>query len=123
MEELYNYKVKKLEKVVDGDTVYVTVSLGFHVTFYVKLRLSDVDTPELNSRDEWERTEAKWFKEEVRTTLEKAIANNQQLYLYSKSQGKYGRWIGDIFWHNKDGVKHTLVNQVKGMMIERGLMS
>ena len=121
MENLYTYKIKKIEKVVDGDTVYATVSLGFHVTFYVKLRLSDVDTPELNSRDVVEREEAKWFKAMVENLLDAAFQFGP-MYLISKKQGKYGRWIGDIVWTHTDGSQVSLVETVIATMKDRGLM-
>ena len=115
------YKVTKVEKIVDGDTIYLTVDLGFHVTFFVKLRLKDVDTPELNSKDEKEREDAEWFKNAVTTVLAKLASSDTPLFVESKRKGKYGRWIGDIVWLS-DGEQSSLSELLIRLMNEKGLM-
>ena len=30
--KMYNYKIKKIERIIDGDTVDVSIDLGFHLT-------------------------------------------------------------------------------------------
>jgi endonuclease YncB( thermonuclease family) len=42
----YIYKVSSLEKVVDGDTIDVTIDLGFDVCTRQRVRLLGIDTPE-----------------------------------------------------------------------------
>ena len=42
----YTYRAM-LIKVVDGDTIWVLVDLGFNITRKIKVRLKDIDTPEL----------------------------------------------------------------------------
>lgn len=44
--DLYNYKIK-LDRVVDGDTIDVWIDLGFHTWIKERVRLVDIDTPEL----------------------------------------------------------------------------
>ena len=99
--DLYNYEITSIQKVVDGDTVYVNVSLGFDVKYLAKVRLKEIDTPELNSKDEAERELAKDYKTFVSNLLLNAMDYEKPLYLQSKSRGKYGRWIGDIVWEGQ----------------------
>jgi micrococcal nuclease len=40
------YRVSSLEKVVDGDTIDVTINLGFDVCTKQRVRLLGIDTPE-----------------------------------------------------------------------------
>ena len=47
----YVYKVSSLEKVVDGDTIDVTLDLGFDVCTRQRVRLLGIDTPESRTRD------------------------------------------------------------------------
>ena len=42
----YEYKIVKIVRVVDGDTVDLVIDLGFHLTSTLRFRLIGVDTPE-----------------------------------------------------------------------------
>jgi len=42
---MYEYRVKKILKVVDGDTIDVDIDLGFSVSFTQRVRLAGIDTP------------------------------------------------------------------------------
>jgi len=91
---MYEYACK-LVKIVDGDTMDLDVNLGFHVTHRIRVRLSDIDTPEVTG---WQRdcglaaTEAalEWFQ-----------GSDELLYVATQKTGKYGRWLARIFrYHN-----------------------
>ena len=43
---MYTYKAKVV-KVIDGDTMDVVVDLGFNMTFKIRLRVMNIDTPEV----------------------------------------------------------------------------
>ena len=43
---MYEYKVKEIVRVVDGDTVDVFLDLGFNITVKKRIRLYGIDTPE-----------------------------------------------------------------------------
>ena len=51
---MYDYKAE-IVKVVDGDTIDVLVDLGFRITTHQRLRLKNIDTPELRSSNALER--------------------------------------------------------------------
>ena len=44
---MYEYHVKKVTNVVDGDTIDVEIDLGFDISFSSRVRLAGIDTPEL----------------------------------------------------------------------------
>ena len=48
---MYEYRVKKLIKVVDGDTIDVEIDLGFDISITQRVRLAGIDTPESRTRD------------------------------------------------------------------------
>ena len=54
---MYEYRARCV-KVVDGDTFDFEIDLGFHITHRIRVRLKDVDTPELNSKNAAEREHA-----------------------------------------------------------------
>ena len=53
---MYEYHVKKVHKVVDGDTIDVDIDLGFNVSYFQRVRLAGIDTPESRTTDAYEKT-------------------------------------------------------------------
>jgi micrococcal nuclease len=47
---MYNYKAK-LNRVVDGDTVNLTIDLGFRLSYTANCRLAGINAPELKNVD------------------------------------------------------------------------
>ena len=70
----YNFRVTKINRVVDGDTIDVTIDLGFDLAKKERVRIAGVDTPEKRTRDLEEKAlgidATNWMKEK----LEGAIA-------------------------------------------------
>lgn len=48
---MYEYHVKKVTNVVDGDTIDVEIDLGFDISFSSRVRLAGIDTPESRTKD------------------------------------------------------------------------
>ena len=47
----YNFRVTKINKVVDGDTIDVTIDLGFDLYKKERVRVAGIDTPEKRTRN------------------------------------------------------------------------
>ena len=96
---MYEYRVKEITKVVDGDTIYLTADLGFYIDFRVKLRLADIDTPEIFGRaDEAEKEKGYKCKEFGEQLLSNHASGGHTLMLQTTGKAdKYGRWLGDIW--------------------------
>ncbi|MGM0622146.1 MAG: thermonuclease family protein [Bacteroidota bacterium] len=92
---MYQYKAKA-ERVVDGDTIDVTIDLGFKITTHQRIRLAGIDTPEIYSvkkdSDEYRRgiTAMQFVEQRL------AANNNQMIIETEKATGKFGRYIGTI---------------------------
>jgi endonuclease YncB( thermonuclease family) len=79
-----------VERVIDGDTVVMTIDLGFRASMKIPVRLYGVDTDELN-RKTGDGYAAKEFIEKH------CPVGSKQLLLSHKNQAdKYGRWLGTI---------------------------
>ena len=52
---MYEYRVKKVYKVVDGDTIDVDIDLGFNISFFQRVRLAGIDTPESRTKNLYEK--------------------------------------------------------------------
>jgi micrococcal nuclease len=92
---MYQYKAT-LERVVDGDTLDITIDLGFKITTHQRIRLAGIDTPEIFSvkKDTPEHRLGMEAKQFVENRL--AANNNKIIIETEKYTGKYGRYIGTI---------------------------
>lgn len=91
----YEYKAKIIN-VVDGDTIDVIIDLGFYVTTEQRMRLNGLDTPELNSKDEIERSLAQIAKIYLNTW------KGLDVTIKSYKKDKYGRFLADVY--DKNGI-------------------
>jgi endonuclease YncB( thermonuclease family) len=96
----YNFRVIKINRVVDGDTIDVTIDLGFDLYKKERVRVAGVDTPEKRTRDLEEKTlgidATNWLKER----LESAIRGDDDLVIRTElvgGVGKYGRLLGWLY--------------------------
>lgn len=99
-ESLYNYHVLSIEKVVDGDTVYAVIDTGFNNRYFAKLRLENIDTPEINSRDPQQKAWAYDCKDHLIQLLQAWKDDASIILMKSSKLGKYGRPIGNLYAFN-----------------------
>lgn len=89
----------KVCNVVDGDTVDLEVSIGFHIFTKQRFRLLGVNTPELKSKDPIEHSKAVKAKE---FTASKLPIGKEILVQTIKSKGgdkddSFGRFLCTIY--------------------------
>ena len=96
----YNFRVTEINRVVDGDTIDVTIDLGFDLYKKERVRVAGVDTPEKRTRDLEEKAlgldATQWLKEK----LEGAIDGDDELTIRTElkgGMGKYGRLLGWLY--------------------------
>jgi micrococcal nuclease len=109
---VYEYYVHSLDKVVDGDTIDVTIDLGFDIRYSSRVRLAGIDTPESRTRDLEEKAmglEAKEYLKERLKKSSKIVIKTEKL----DSTGKYGRILGWLFLDDE-------TNSVNNQMIMKG---
>ena len=93
---MYEYRVKKVLKVVDGDTIDVDIDLGFDISFTSRVRLAGIDTPESRTTDK----EEKVLGLEVKDRLKHLISGATTVVIRTEkpdSSEKYGRILGWLF--------------------------
>lgn len=92
----YDYRVEKVLRVVDGDTMDLILSgdFGFHLTFqaFVRVRLLDIDTPEKNKPDQHETA----MKAQIFTT-DWLTRNIDSLRAATKKEDSFGRWLTVVY--------------------------
>jgi micrococcal nuclease len=101
---MFEYYVKKVTKVVDGDTIDVDIDLGFDISFSSRVRLAGIDTPESRTTDKAEKA----LGLESKAYLKHAIDNAKSVVIKTEkinSSEKYGRILG---WVYLDGDTESL---------------
>ena len=96
----YNFRVTEINKVLDGDTIDVTIDLGFDLYKKERVRIAGVDTPEKRTRDLEEKAlgidATNWLKKK----LEDTINGDGELSIRTElvgGVGKYGRLLGWLY--------------------------
>jgi len=108
---MYEYRVKKVIKVVDGDTIDVDIDLGFNISYYQRVRLAGIDTPESRTTDKKEKV----LGLEAKDRLKKAIDAATNVVIKTEkpdSSEKYGRILGWVYLdNNKVSINQTLIDE------------
>ena len=93
---MYEYYVRKVENVVDGDTIDVLIDLGFDILFSSRVRLAGIDTPESRTKDLAEKALGLESKEYLKKRLKDAksvVIKTEKI----DSSEKYGRILGWVY--------------------------
>ena len=93
---MFEYYVKKVSKVVDGDTIDVDIDLGFDISFTSRVRLAGIDTPESRTTDKIEKAlglESKAFLKNAIDSAKTVVIKTEKM----DSSEKYGRILGWVF--------------------------
>ena len=127
----YNFRVTEINRVLDGDTIDVTIDLGFDLFKKERVRVAGVDTPEKRTRNLEEKAlgidATNWLKEK----LESAVAGDDDLIIRTELDGgvgKYGRLLGWLYVGDSDvslneqmiteGYAHSYDGGTKNMDLE-----
>ena len=112
----YNFRVVSIDRVVDGDTIDVSIDLGFDIIKKERVRIAGIATPEKRTRDLEEKAlgldATNWMKK----NLEDTIAGDDELTIRTElvgGMGKYGRLLGWLYVGESD----LSLNEI---MIEQG---
>jgi micrococcal nuclease len=93
---MFEYYVKKVTKVVDGDTIDVEIDLGFDISFSSRVRLAGIDTPESRTLNKMEKALGREAKAYLKSQIDSAktiVIKTEKM----NSSEKYGRILGWLF--------------------------
>jgi micrococcal nuclease len=107
---MYEYYVRKVENVVDGDTIDVLIDLGFDILFQSRVRLAGIDTPESRTKDLAEKALGLESKEYLKKHLKDAksvVIKTEKM----NSSEKFGRILGWLYINgDTDSVNDKMIN-------------
>ncbi len=107
---MYEYYVRKVENVVDGDTIDVLIDLGFDILFQSRVRLAGIDTPESRTSDKAEKVLGLESKEYLKKQLKDAksvVIKTEKM----DSSEKYGRILGWLYINgDTESINDKMIN-------------
>jgi micrococcal nuclease len=107
---MYQYFVKEVKNVVDGDTIDVIIDLGFDILFSSRVRLAGIDTPESRTTDKVEKALGLESKEYLKKHLKDAksvVIKTEKM----NSTEKFGRILGWIYVNgNTESLNDKMIN-------------
>ena len=107
---MYEYRAT-IRRVVDGDTVDVTLDLGFNILYNSRIRLLGIDTPESRTRDLEEKARGLAAKDRVKELC--PVGSSVILKTTKDGRGKFGRILGEIFVSG-------IVQSINQLLVEEG---
>jgi len=95
MNPAWTYRARP-SRIVDGDTIDVTIDLGFRVVTFQRLRLAGVNTPEIRGAERPAGLDATEFVNEW-IARARTAGDDWPLVIKTGKTGKYGRWIARLY--------------------------
>ena len=108
---MYEYRIKTIDHIVDGDTFDATVDLGFNILHKIRVRMHGINTPESRTRDLEEKVRGLKSKDRLVELLTSGFYSNHYLVLQTKEKGKYGRYLGIVYRKRKDNEEMFNINE------------
>ena len=110
----FSYRINKVTKVVDGDTIDVIMDMGFDIMYKSRVRLFGIDTPESRTRNLDEKKRGLLAKKYLQEALK--AGNKLSIKTYKDNEtGKFGRILGEVF---ADGVNLNLKMCKEGYAVQ-----
>jgi micrococcal nuclease len=107
---MYQYFVKEVKGVVDGDTIDVLIDLGFDILFASRVRLAGIDTPESRTTDKAEKALGLESKEYLKKQLKDAksvVIKTEKM----NSSEKFGRILGWLYVNgDTESINDKMIN-------------
>lgn len=100
LNDLYTYRASLLE-FVDGDTIWLLIDLGFGFSSKQRVRLRNVNAPEINSRDG--QTAKKFIVRELGSSKRSTLSADRSIIITSTKDDhdQWDRYLVDVFYMKK----------------------
>jgi len=108
---MYEYQVRSIDHIVDGDTFDCTLDLGFNISHKIRVRMYGINTPESRTRDLEEKKRGLASKQRLTQLLNIGTNSDVNLILQTKEKGKYGRYLGIILREREDDDERLNINE------------
>lgn len=107
---LYTYPIVACDA-YDGDSLDLTLDVGFGLRIHRKCRLEGVDTPELRSGSPEHRAAGRLARDVVRALITETPS---PIFCSLTYTGKFGRPLGDVIIHDNRSLVSYLIERQYG---------
>ena len=90
---MYTYKVLQILRIIDGDTVIVSIDLGFNIALTQTIRVKGINAPESRTSDPQEKAFGLAAKAFAESWLQ---GKDLIIKTFKDKSEKYGRMLGDF---------------------------
>jgi micrococcal nuclease len=104
---MFEYTIKEVVKVIDGDTVDVFIDLGFNVFHIERVRLNRLDTPEILTKDKNEKK----YGMEAKSFVSNWLKEQKQIKIQTFKDDKYGRILAEFIGDGDICLNDLLLNE------------
>ncbi len=106
---MYTYFVKSVDRIVDGDTIDISIDLGFDLTKKERVRLAGIDTPETRTKNPKEKE----MGYQATEFLEMHLMEATKLTVRTEKDGKFGRMLGWLYKSENDvtSINETMIDE------------
>lgn len=108
----HTYKAR-VERVVDGDTMIVTIDCGFFISTKVRIRLSGYYAPEARTAEGAEAT----------NKLSALLPEGTNITIITRKTERFGRWLATIYKDNDNNDKATADGTICVNDVLRGIQN
>jgi endonuclease YncB( thermonuclease family) len=113
-EYVYRLVDEGAERVVDGDTYWLRLDVGFRAWVLAHIRLEGVDTPEMHRGSERER-EAAVVARQAAVDFLGLPGLGWRIWVQTRPDpGVYGRWQARVWAEGENGEKRVLAEELLG---------
>jgi len=106
---LYSFRCR-IEEVIDGDTLWAVIDLGFETRTRQKLRLRGIDAPEPHTGE----------GRRAKSYVEKKLGENPEVVIKTYKSDKYDRYLTDIFYLPEETDSYRLARE--GIFLNQELL-
>lgn len=103
------YRIARVLRVIDGDTIDVIFDLGFDVQLKQRIRMFGIDTPESRTRDKTEKKFGLASKKYLKDTVASAEEIVCKTHV-ADARGKFGRVLGEI-WCDGENINSKMIQE------------
>ena len=91
----YHYKAS-IDRIIDGDTIVVTLDLGMNLSCKTTCRLSRINAPETRGEERIEGLKSEKVLEEWKDLLD--CCDGSHVEIQTTKKGKFGRYIAEVWF-------------------------
>ena len=95
---MYEYRVADIVKIVDGDTLDLTIDLGFYLFKQERVRVAGIDAPESRTRN----LDEKRLGLQAKDFVTEQLAAAESIIIRSGKSDKYGRFLGWLYLNGSE---------------------